>query len=75
MLEDEVPSILIVELMGEISQLFACLFLGLYSERGYVELVIVKVEVKHRNDDCFQIVLEVLQLLELLIDFRHLLQQ
>jgi len=41
----------------------------------YVELVIVKIEVKYWYDDIFEIILEVFELLELLIDFRHLFKK
>jgi hypothetical protein len=61
--------------VGEVSQLFSCLLFGLDSARGYIELIIVEIEVKHRDDYSFEIVFKVLELLELLIYFRHLFEK
>jgi hypothetical protein len=40
-------------------------------EGKYVELVIVEVEVECRNNQIFYVILEVVQLGQLPIDFRH----
>jgi hypothetical protein len=53
MFEYKVSSVFIVEIVGKVSKLFASLLFSLYLDSDYVELVIVKIEVKDRNNYVF----------------------
>ena len=61
--------------MGDGSQFFTSFLLSLYKRIFYIKLVVVEIKIEGGNNEVFNILLEMVEFLELTVDFRHLLEQ